>query len=174
MSDYDFSQYKLITAPHKMLTTVVKPFTIKDIDYRQALFVHMLRIMQQKNGVGLAANQINLDAAVFIMKTEKTPVMIINPIIIESSGEKATNIEGCLSDPLLWLTVPRATTITVQFEQFDGSIVVTEELNGQLARIFQHEYDHLNGITFTDRVSPLRLQMAEKKRQKLRKRIHVW
>jgi len=130
-----------------------------------------LCIFMQKNmGIGLAANQIGLTKNVFVIGSENIPEFpkpfaIFNPKIISSSNETDLFKEGCLSFPGLWLNIRRPKKIQVQYQNSKGDII-DAEIDGLIARCFQHEYDHLKGICFVDIVSPMKLQLAM---QKLRK-----
>ena len=105
------------------------------------------------NGVGLSANQIGIDERVFVMisdmETQET-ITCFNPKIIKESKEMVVMEEGCLSYPELFLEVSRPSTIVVKYED-EGKIQHKVKLNGFIARIFQHEYDHMEGIDFTQR-----------------------
>ncbi len=94
---------------------------------------------------------------------------VFNPRIVAMSKETTLAKEGCLSYPGLWLTVSRPSSITISYQNVDGEYIV-EELNGLPARIFQHEYDHMIGVNFSDHVSKLKLDMALKSLEKRAKR----
>ena len=97
------------------------------------------------------------------------PFALFNPVILEESEEKVLDKEGCLSFPGLFLNVSRPAWVVAQFQTSKGD---TKEarIDGYLAKCFQHELDHLNGINFVDRVGKLKLQLALKKlRKKLKK-----
>ena len=105
------------------------------------------------NGVGLSANQIGIEERAFVMisdmETQDTTTCF-NPKIIKESKEMVVMEEGCLSYPELFLEVSRPSTIVVKYED-EGKIQHKVKLNGFIARIFQHEYDHMEGIDFTQR-----------------------
>ena len=137
----------------------------------------MISIMEKNNGVGLASNQVELDAQIFIIKPtglkdneEDKPFAIINPKIAAVTEDMEQGVEGCLSFPGLYLKVNRPKGLVVEYLDIDAKECKIE-LQGWNARIFGHEYDHLFGINFIDRVSKLRLDMAKKKQNKLMKRI---
>lgn len=113
----------------------------------------MFAIMYNNNGVGLAAPQIGLSIAMFVMDPMITDGkrVVINPSITHFSNEQISMIEGCLSIPDVSLPVTRPKSIIVKYQDLSGKII-EEELSGYPARIFQHEIDHLNGILFTERV----------------------
>lgn len=130
----------------------------KELNY---LVDDMVYTVSEVNGVGLAAPQVNRSISLFIIASEPNqrypeapelaPFAVINPEIISVSGEMVTGWEGCLSIPGLRGLVPRHKALKVKYTDISGREVNTE-LTGFVARIFQHEYDHLNGILFLDRI----------------------
>jgi peptide deformylase len=127
----------------------------------------MLDTMNSFNGIGLAANQVGLLRRVFVMRTQDGRQFgCFNPWIMFGDNDLIEDQEGCLSFPELWLKVPRHNKITASYLDNTGKPCIIE-LEGIDARCFQHELDHLNGITFTEHVSALKLQMARKKQRKL-------
>jgi len=126
----------------------------------------MVRVLTENGGVGLAAPQVGVDKRIFIMGNFTKMVVCINPMIVSLSEEKATDLEGCLSFPELWLKVKRPISCTVQYQSTLGE-VVERDLEGMEARVFQHEFQHLLGITFTEIVSNAVLTLARKKQTKI-------
>jgi peptide deformylase len=127
----------------------------------------MLELMKANNALGLAGNQIGLLRRVFVMRTQDGREFgCFNPWIMFGDNDKITGDEGCLSFPNLWLKVERHNKITASYLDNAGKNCIIE-LEGIDARCFQHELDHLNGITFTEYVSDLKLKMARKKQRKL-------
>jgi peptide deformylase len=121
-------------------------------------------------GLGLSANQVGIDARVFVMGTDETNRKnVFNPKIISSSTETQLAKEGCLSYPGLWLTVKRPKHITMSYQTVTGEHVV-ETFSDLPARIAQHEFDHMEGLNFTDHVSQLKLDMAMKSLNKRAKK----
>ena len=106
------------------------------------------------NGVGLSANQIGIEERAFIMmidlETQET-ITCFNPKILKESKDEVVMEEGCLSYPELFLDISRPSTIVVKYED-EGKEMQKRQLTGYYARIFQHEYDHMEGIDFTERV----------------------
>ena len=150
---------KLIEAPNSWLEKTVAPFDFKVTDAIE-IEKEMSAIMTQHRGIGLAANQVELDAQIFI----------INPKITHVTDTTVIGEEGCLSFPFLYIKVKRPAGLIV--ECFDSKQQEqTIELTGWNARIFGHEYDHLYGINYTDRVSKLKLDMAKRKRHKFLKKV---
>lgn len=121
-------------------------------------------------GLGLSANQVGIDARVFVMGTDETNRKnVFNPKVISYSEETELAREGCLSYPGLWLTVKRPKEVTLSYQTVSGEHVV-EKFAGLPARIAQHEYDHMQGLNFSDHVSQLKLDMALKSLNKRAKR----
>ena len=109
--------------------------------------------MFHHNGVGLSANQIGIEERVFVMVCDMETMETItcfNPKIIKESKDKVVMEEGCLSYPELFLEISRPSSIIVKYEDESKEVYKTK-LTGYIARIFQHEYDHMEGIDFTQR-----------------------
>jgi peptide deformylase len=127
----------------------------------------MLETMRNNNGIGLAANQVGLLRRVFVMKlSDGREIGCFNPWIMYGDNDQIEGNEGCLSFPNLWLKVKRSPKIMAAYLDNTGKQCIIE-LEGIDARCFQHELDHLDGITFTEYVSDLKLKMAQKKQRKL-------
>ena len=109
--------------------------------------------MFHHNGVGLSANQIGIKERAFVMISDmesQDTITCFNPKIVKESKEIVTMEEGCLSYPELFLDIPRPETIVVKYED-EGKELHKIKQTGFIARIFQHEYDHMEGIDFTQR-----------------------
>lgn len=136
------------------------------------LIENMFETMDYAEGVGLAAPQIGLPIRISVIDldvlSEDYPEykgfrkVYINPHIVETSGEEITMDEGCLSLPGIHEAVKRQDRIRVQY--MDENFVAHDEvIEGYLARVMQHEFDHLDGKMFIDHLSPLRKQMIKGK-----------
>ena len=113
-------------------------------------------------GLGLSANQVGIDSKVFVMGSdENNRKNVFNPQVISVSKDTELAREGCLSYPGLWLSVKRPKEVTLSYQTVDGTHVV-ENFIGLQARIAQHEFDHMEGLNFSDHVSQLKLDMALK------------
>ena len=132
------------------------------------LIKDMVETMHENRGVGLAANQIGVDEQVMIVDTGKGLLALINPRIVNSSGEKSAE-EGCLSLPDIRVGVRRAEKIGVRGLNEEGK-EINIETEGFLSRAIQHEMDHLNGILITDRISLARRQLIKSQLKKLQER----
>ncbi len=138
----------------------------------KALIENMFETMYNASGVGLAAPQIGRSIRLFIVDatpfSEDHPELdgfakaFINPIILEESGKKWTFNEGCLSIPGIREDVIRRPNILIEY--FDENWELREEeFDGMAARVIQHEYDHIEGVLFTDRIPALRRRMIKGK-----------
>ena len=127
----------------------------------------MVTTMRANHGIGLAANQVGYNFRMFV--TEGEPAFaVFNPTITFRSPNEVLMDEACLSFPGLNLKINRPASIRVRFQDPYGNWV-TRQFAGMSARVFLHEYDHLEGVDFTDKVSKMKLQMAQKKAAKREK-----
>lgn len=126
----------------------------------------MIVLMRKKSGVGLAAPQIGIPERFFVVQVPgEQPIAFVNPEIIETSLETVDFTEGCLSVPGVWGDVSRPESIRIQAMNADGK-VFRLDADGYLARIIQHEYDHLNGVLFVDHLKGKDLAKIQKKLDK--------
>lgn len=160
--------YRLVPSTDPILRTVCAP--VENFDYGELrdIVSHMQNVMQSSCGIGLAAPQVGLNKRIILAGTSiHVPVVMINPVIIEANGSQMLR-EGCLSFPGLFMNVERSARIVVEFYDCTGN-----KHQCPAGRVFatcvQHEIDHLDGKLFTDRVSPLKLNLAMKKREKARR-----
>ncbi len=110
----------------------------------------MRETMKGASGIGLAANQIGLNLSLFVAKTERKLHAVFNPKLVWVSKEEDEMEEGCLSIPKTYGIVRRPVAVRVEAQDSKGKKVVFAP-TGLLARVFQHEMDHLQGILFTDK-----------------------
>jgi len=130
-------------------------------DEIRVLIEEMFETMIAENGVGLAAPQIGRSIRLFvIMADDGVRRVFINPQITATSAETCSFEEGCLSVPKIWESIIRPSKVTVQALNEQGKPFVLDA-DGYLARIIQHEYDHLEGILFIDRGDPEFKKKAE-------------
>ena len=132
------------------------------------LITDMFDTMYAEEGVGLAAPQVGISERIIVVDPhddETEPFALINPEILVAGAETEKNEEGCLSIPGIRDLVERSVQVRVRGLDENGE-VVDLEADGLLSRILQHEIDHLNGVLFLDRLSPLKRSMAMKKWQK--------
>lgn len=157
---------EIVFLPEPILRRKAKPVTKFDKDL-QTLIDDMIETMREAPGVGLAAPQVNIPQQLAVIeyaegddeeeKEDAPPkpkklFVIINPEITRASEEKVIGVEGCLSIPGLIGEVERHEAIQVKALNRHGN-PVKFKLDGWMARIFQHEIDHLNGVLFTDRAT---------------------
>lgn len=116
----------------------------------QALIDQLFATLREAHGLGLAAPQIGVSRRVFVAHLEDRRIALVDPEILHQDGEEIAT-EACLSIPGLLGDVPRAQRVTVRGRNRRNRFV-TIEASGLLARILQHEIDHLDGILFTERV----------------------
>lgn len=156
---------QIVHLPEPILRRKAKPVTKFDKDL-QTLIDDMIETMREAPGVGLAAPQVNLPMQLAVVEyvemedeeeekedappPQKKLFVLINPEIVKVSEEKVTGVEGCLSIPGLVGEVERHQAIQVRALNRHGK-PVKHKVDGWMARIFQHEIDHLNGVLFTDR-----------------------
>ena len=163
----------IVHHPHPALRRKCREIKKIDAELRD-MVQQMFQLMYQARGVGLAANQCGLPYRLFVINPEGDPdcpeseMVFINPRITRKRGG-ADGEEGCLSLPELYATVPRAAQIVVDAFDLSGQPFEVE-LEDFPARVVQHEFDHLEGLMFTDRISStelgrLQLQIADLEKQ---------
>jgi len=143
------------------------------------LIADMWETMYNAKGIGLAAPQIGRSLRMFLVDTaqiereeddkeEGIKEAFINPIIIEETGEFWSYEEGCLSIPKLTGDVERQESVTIEYldVSFDKKVATFVGMN---ARVIQHEYDHIEGILFTERLKPLKRRMINRKLENIKK-----
>lgn len=154
----------VLTYPHPHLKTVCEPVTEFGTELMPVV-QQMVATMIGRKGIGLAANQVGLSQRIFVMEMADTYQEFVNPVIVESSDEQTRN-EGCLSFPGVRASVKRFNKIKVKAKTFMGNDIEMD-LEGRDAICFQHELDHINGVTFFDQLSPLKQNMLQKKISKM-------
>jgi peptide deformylase len=136
----------------------------------RALIDDMFETMYAEDGVGLAAPQVGVGDRIIVVDPripDVAPFALVNPIIVEASEEQERSEEGCLSIPGLKDIVERPSKVVVEGLSAEGT-PVRLPAEGLLARVLQHEVDHLDGVLFLDRLSPLKRRMLLKKWQKVK------
>jgi len=142
----------------------------------QKLIDDMIATVVEVNGVGIAAPQVYQPLQLFILASypsqrypkapKMKPTAVINPVILSTSETKNSNWEGCLSIPGIRSLVPRYDSITVSYYTRDGT-KREKTFTDFIARIFQHEYDHLQGEVFLDRLETMKDIITEKEYQRM-------
>ena len=148
---------RIIKYPHPTLRHKSKPVTKVDHALKE-MIGRMFELMYEGNGIGLAANQVDLPYRLLVMNLESDPAaadqeyVFINPVITHRKGVAEAE-EGCLSFPGIYAPVRRSAKVVVNAYSLQG-MEMAYELEGLYARAAQHEIDHLDGILFIDRLSP--------------------
>jgi peptide deformylase len=163
-------QIKLLEEGNELLTNACEEWDFEKDGDPTELVKDLFTALVEYGGVGLAAPQCGIMKNIFVMGNFQKLTACINPVVVETSDNAIVDVEGCLSFPGLWLKVKRPTSVTVQYQNIEGK-TVQEELDGLAARVFLHEFDHLFGITFDNRVGELSLKMAREKRKKSIKKL---
>jgi peptide deformylase len=161
---------------HPVLRTPAAAVERPGDDETRRLITDMLATLQEADGVGLAAPQVYESRAIYLVASRPNPrypdapamepEVVINPEIIHRSDELVKGWEGCLSVPGIRGLVPRHRVIRVRYQTVDGE-AVEREFTEFVARIVQHEDDHLRGIVFLDRLESTRDIVCEKEYQRL-------
>ncbi len=154
---------RVIKHPHPTLRHKSKPL-VKVDRHIKAIVARMFELMYEHRGVGLAANQVDLPFQLFVINLESDPnkgeeLVFINPVIELPKGNREAE-EGCLSIPQVYGSVVRPEQIHVKAYSTDGS-EIDSAVNGFLAQAVQHEYDHLQGVMFPDRMSEAARKMID-------------
>lgn len=153
----------------EILHTKVSPydFNTSELDL-ESVAREMYEFMGERNGIGLAANQVGLDLRMFVMASD--PILAcVNPRITAYSDEHVVLDEGCLSYPGLFIKIRRPRWIRVRFQDLEGNRAV-KRFDGMASRVFQHELDHLDGIDFRERAGKVAMRLAKQKAKKRKKK----
>ena len=144
--------YQIRTFGDPVLASQALPVT--DIDGKIVRIVDEMfdTLYDSDSGIGLAAPQVGIQRQIFVWDMDDEPMVVLNPVIVESDGEWVYD-EGCLSIPGLYVEMTRPKTVLMKGIDMNGNEVAIEadELE---ARLFQHELDHLNGVLMFDRMQP--------------------
>jgi len=164
---------KLVYYPDPILGKGMEDF---DFDKVKEIFAdaadlkeQMVDLMVNKKGIGLSAPQVGLNMRCFVIgETRESAIMVINPKILSFSEETELAPEGCLSFPDMFLNIARPKTVTAEWLDEHGE-KQSGTLDGYGARCFLHEFDHLNGVVFKEKVSRLKWDRATTKKNKIQK-----
>ena len=164
---------------HPVLRKVAQDIDPENYPNLKELIDNMFETMYGADGVGLAGPQVGLEDRIFVvdlspLASEEQPEfkdfkkVFINAHIIERGGELESAEEGCLSIPGIHEKVPRDDEIRIKY--IDENLQLRDETySGYMARVIQHEYDHIEGILFIDKISPLRKRMVKGKLSNMEK-----
>ena len=156
-------ELELIPFNDPLLKRKPTPFDFEK-DNAKEIKEKLLARMEELGGVGLSANQVGLDMAVFVMGDNQPDGMskaFFNPEILGVSDDKESMREGCLSFPMLWLMISRPVQCMIKYYDEEGEEKM-ETYEGVTSRVIQHEYDHMLGQNFTMRASKIKLDRALK------------
>ncbi len=145
---------KLVTYPHPALLRKTSPIDVVDDEIRTRA-KEMLKIMHESHGVGLAAPQVGWSARLLVLNPGDDAgkdEVLVNPRIVRRFG-KVVGEEGCLSFPGIFVQVERAKAVEIEYRDLEGATRV-EKRDDFVARIVQHEMDHLDNILLLHRMSP--------------------
>ena len=161
---------------HPVLRTLAAQVELPASDGFRSLIDDMLATLREAEGVGIAAPQVYEPVSLFIVASRPNPrypdapwmepEVVINPEIMDRSDELVKGWEGCLSIPGIRGEVPRHRQIRARYQTIEGERI-EREFTGFVARIFQHEDDHLHGIVFLDRLESTRDLVTEREYQRL-------
>ena len=148
---------RIVTNPSPVLRKKSKKISKKDIGSKEmiGLYLDMEKLMLEKDGVGLAAPQIGKNIRLCVVNTKEGPICLVNPKITKKSWKKEWAEEGCLSIPDVFGQVRRHKNITCKYIDKDKKIIKLDA-DGLLARVIQHEIDHLDGVLFIDKAKDIK------------------
>ncbi|HMB71027.1 MAG TPA: peptide deformylase [bacterium] len=146
-----------------------KAESVQEVDEEvRALAADMLDTVLDAEGVGLAGPQVGAPLRIIVVHPppgdggeREAPTVYLNPRIVSRTGPRESAEEGCLSIPGIYETVKRPRAVRVRARDLDGE-TIEFDADGMLARIFQHEIDHLDGVLFIDRIGPMRRALLKK------------
>jgi len=147
-----YDDLRIILYPDPRLKKVSAPISAFDEDLKQ-LTAKMFELMRAHRGVGLAAPQVGINLRLFVINPTGEPQddrVYVNPVLTEAEGSEEAE-EGCLSLPNIHVNVDRSKRMRIQAQDLDGHPIDQTE-TGYVARIWQHEFNHLNGTLLTDRM----------------------
>lgn len=156
---------ELVSDKDPILHAPVLPFDFSGNIDPVELADNLYDTMVDLNGLGLSANQVGINTRVFVMGYSGIRFNIFNPVILDLPGKDVLEIEGCLTYPGVFLAVKRPGAVYVRYQDTDGKIR-EDYWSGITARIFLHEYDHMQGIVMRDKVSKVKWDLAIKKKIK--------
>lgn len=148
------AKLKIITDPHPTLRKKAEEINLKELKGLKVFIDDMENTMVTEDGLGLAGNQVDFPKRIFVINTKEGPLSIINPTLHHKSFKKKTAEEGCLSIPGVYGMVKRHENLVVKGYNKKGKALKLK-VEGLFARVVQHEYDHLEGILFTDKAKKI-------------------
>jgi peptide deformylase len=168
-----YDDLRVILYPDPRLKKVSAPVETFDDNLKQ-LAARMFELMRQHRGVGLAAPQVGVNLRMFVMNHTGEPQddrVYVNPVLTEAEGSESGE-EGCLSLPGINVQIDRSKKMHMRARDLEGEAIDQAE-SGYVARIWQHEFDHLNGTMLTDRMGPVARMTNRKVLKELEERYEV-
>ena len=168
-----YEDLKIILYPDPRLKKVSQPVTAFDERLR-LLAARMFELMREAKGVGLAAPQVGENVRLFVMNSTQQPGddrVYVNPVLSDGDGDEEQE-EGCLSLPGIHVKITRPRKVHMQAQDLDGR-PIEEVAEGFPARVWQHEFDHLNGTMLTDRMGPVAKMANRRILNELREQYEV-
>lgn len=161
--------YPIVAYGHPVLRAQCEEIT-QDYPNLKEVIANMQETMENADGIGLAAPQVGLPIRLFLVDATKMEddsinhfkQVFINPTMVEEWDTPWAFEEGCLSIPKIRENVTRNSKIKIKYQD-ENFKEQTKEFDGMIARIIQHEYDHIEGILFTDHITPLRKKLIKNK-----------
>ena len=163
-----YEDLKILNYPDPRLKTTSKPVEKIDDPALKLLAARMFQLMREHKGVGLAAPQVGHNIRLFVMNHSGDPKddrVYVNPVLTEAEGTDESE-EGCLSLPGVNANIVRDKTMRLRATDLDGK-EIDEKTSGYVARVWQHEFDHLNGTLIIDRMGAVAKMAARKKLREL-------
>ncbi|OGF31939.1 peptide deformylase [Candidatus Falkowbacteria bacterium RIFOXYD2_FULL_35_9] len=147
---------EIIKLPNKNLRLKAREVQPKELQSEdmQKFIIDLIQTMREKDGIGLASTQVDKQLQIFVIATEDGAKVFVNPKIISKSWLKVEDEEGCLSVPEVFGIVKRSKRLLIKALDRNGDSF-TLRAKGLLARVIQHENDHLNGVLFIDKVKKI-------------------
>jgi peptide deformylase len=130
----------------------------------------MISVMNENNGIGLAAIQIGVKKRIIVANIDNEPIAMINPEVLSVGELTSKVVEGCLSVPTVLEEIERSSSVIVKYMD-RGANYVEKEFKGLSSHIVQHEIDHLDGKTILDKISRLKRDIYKRKVNKLRRKL---
>lgn len=154
---------KLVDQNDIVLRTICLDFNFNDPPFDAIEFSQeLVKFMYDRNGIGLAANQVGVPYRIFAMRGSPENFVCFNPKIVHCSQEQVSLEEGCLTYPGLIVKIKRPQHIRVRFQTPNGE-TLTKQFTGMSARVFQHELDHLDGKIFYNQANRVHREQALRK-----------
>ena len=163
--------YTLLEPEHPLLLTALPEITADtEPEDRKELLVNMVESMKHYGGIGLSANQCGIPIRMFVFGDNENYIPCFNPKILEYGGPEVAIEEGCLTYPGLFVKIYRPEWIVAQWED-ENRELHKENFTELQSRVFQHEYDHMEGIDFQSRAGRISLSIAKRKVKRAQRKM---